>query len=123
METALETAVLLAKKKINAMVVNARFIKPLDEALIIDICRNIKKIVTIEDGVLDGGFGSALLELLEREAVRGVKVRRFGLPDRFIEHGRRGELFSKYNLTPRAICDVIMREVIEGQRVGVYGEN
>jgi 1-deoxy-D-xylulose-5-phosphate synthase len=120
-ETALETAALLARKKINAMVVNARFIKPLDEALIINICKDIKNIVTIEDGVLDGGFGSAVLELIEREGVRGVKVRRFGLPDRFIEHGKRSELFSKYNLTPQAICDVIMSRRLEGRRVGVYG--
>ncbi len=111
-ETAMETAVLLAGKKVNATVVNARFIKPLDEALLRDICRGIKKIVTIEEGVLDGGFGSAVLEFLERESVGGIKVRRFGLPDKFIEHGKRSELFSKYNLTPQAICDVIMREVI-----------
>ncbi len=111
-ETAMKVAVLLAGKKVNATVVNARFIKPLDEALLMDICRGIKKVVTIEDGVLDGGFGSAVLEFLERESVKGVKVRRFGLPDKFIEHGRRSELFSKYNLTPQAICDVIIREVV-----------
>jgi 1-deoxy-D-xylulose-5-phosphate synthase len=109
---AMETSMLLSRKKIDAMVVNARFIKPLDEPLLIDIFKDIKKVVTIEDGVLDGGFGSAVLELVERSAVKGVKVRRFGLPDKFIEHGQREELFSKYNLTPQAICDVIIREVI-----------
>jgi 1-deoxy-D-xylulose-5-phosphate synthase len=111
-ETAMEVSLLLSKKNIDATVVNARFIKPLDEALFTDIFKDIKKAVTIEDGVLDGGFGSAVLELIERSAVKNMKVRRFGLPDKFIEHGRRSELFSKYNLTPQAICDVIIREVL-----------
>ena len=80
--------------------------------MLADICSKAKKIVTIEDGVLDGGFGSAVLEAIERLKIRGVSVMRLGLPDIFIEHGRRSELFSKYSLTPQAICDVIMREVI-----------
>jgi len=112
-ETAMKAADILAKKGVSAMVVNARFIKPIDRGLIIDICRKIKKIATLEDGVLDGGFGSAFLEVLERENINGVKVRRFGLPGIFIEHGKRSELFSKYNLTPEAICDVIERELWE----------
>lgn len=111
-ETALEVARLLEAKKINAKVINARFIKPLDEALLAEVFGNIKKVVTIEDGVLDGGFGSAVLEFIERNHIPGMKVKRFGLPDIFVEHGRRNELFSKYNLTPQAICDVIVGEDI-----------
>lgn len=110
---ALECASILAAKGIEATVVNARFIKPLDEDLLSKVCGGIKRIVTIEDGCLDGGFGSAVLEFVERASIKGVKVRRFGLPDKFIEHGRRGELFSKYNLTPQAICDVIVAEVMK----------
>jgi transketolase C-terminal domain/subunit len=49
---------------------------------------------------------------MERASIKGVKIRRIGLPSRFIEHGKRSELFSKYNLTPEAICDVIIKEVI-----------
>ena len=112
-DAAVKAADILAKRGIDAMVVNARFVKPIDRGLIMDICRGIKKIATLEDGVLDGGFGSAVLEVLERENIKGVKVRRFGLPDKFIEHGKRGELFLKYNLTPGAICDVIERELWE----------
>ena len=82
------------------------------EELLSDLCMNTKRIVTIEDGVLEGGFGSAVLEFIEKTSIKGVKVRRIGLPDKFIEHGRRDELFSKYNLTPEAICDVIINEVI-----------
>ncbi len=110
--TALEVGALLLKKRVDAAVINARFITPLDGSLIEDICRKTKKIVVMEEGVLEGGFGSAVLEFLERENIHSVKTRRIGLPDRFIEHGKREELFAKYNLTPAAICDVIMREVI-----------
>ena len=112
LETALKTAELLARKKVETTVVNARFIKPLDEALLSDLCAGIKKIVTIEDGCLEGGFGSAVLEFIERSGLKDVKVKRIGLPDKFIEHGKRDELFLKYNLTPEAICDVIIREVV-----------
>lgn len=111
-ETALEIAVILAKNNINAMVINSRFIKPLDERLLAGVFGKIKKAITIEDGVLDGGFGSAVLEFMERDHISGVKLKRFGLPDKFIEHGKRNELFSKYSLTPDAVCDVIIREVM-----------
>ena len=111
-ETAMAAALLLEAKGIKAAVVNARFIKPIDEELLSGLCRDTKRIVTIEEGVLDGGFGSGILEFIEKASIRGVEVRRFGLPARFIEHGKRGELFSKYNLTPAAICDVIVNEVI-----------
>ena len=109
---ALDVASLLAKKKVDTFVANARFIKPLDEELLEGVFNRFKKVITLEDGVLDGGFGSAVLEFAEREGFNGVKVKRLGLPGRFIEHGRREELFSKYNLTPEAICDVIIKEVV-----------
>lgn len=112
-EIALETADILAKKKIDSMVINARFIKPLDKDVLERVCKDVKRIVTIEEGVLKGGFGSAVLEFIEEENLKGVRVKRIGLPDRFIEHGKKPELFSKYNLTPQAICDVIMNEVMK----------
>ena len=110
--TAVEVAAILLKKRIDAAVINARFIRPIDGQMIEEICASCKRVVTIEEGVLEGGFGSAVLEFIERENIKGVRVKRFGLPDRFIEHGRRDELFKKYNLTPEAICDVIMKEVM-----------
>jgi len=109
---ACEVAAALAKKKVDATVINARFVRPLDMETLQDVCTNIKRVVTIEDAVLEGGFGSAVLEFIERENIQGVKVRRIGLPGRFIEHGKTEELFQKYNLTPDAICAVIMKEVI-----------
>ncbi|OGW84635.1 MAG: 1-deoxy-D-xylulose-5-phosphate synthase [Omnitrophica bacterium RIFCSPLOWO2_01_FULL_45_10] len=110
--TALDIASLLERDRLSAMVVNARFINPLDEELLEGIAHDIKRIATLEDGVLKGGFGSAVLEFLERRKFGDIKIRRFGLPDRFIEHGKRSELFSKYNLTPSAIYDVIIKEMM-----------
>lgn len=112
-QIALETAELLSKRKIDAMVVNARFIKPLDEGLLAKLCSDTKRIITLEEGVLEGGFGSSVLEFMERNHPKGVvKVKRIGFPDKFIEHGKKSELFLKYNLTPDAICDVIINEVV-----------
>ncbi|MBN2453814.1 MAG: 1-deoxy-D-xylulose-5-phosphate synthase [Candidatus Omnitrophica bacterium] len=117
-DMAVRTAALLADKGIDAMVINARFIKPLDEETLLGALSTVKKAVTLEDGVLDGGFGSAVLELAERAHIPGIRLKRLGFPDRFIEHGRRDELFSKYNLTPQAICDVIIQEVSYGKNQG-----
>ena len=110
--TAMDVSNSLSNKGINATVINARFIKPLDVNMLTDICARIKKIVTIEEGVLEGGFGASVLEFIEGARLQGLRVRRIGLPARFIEHGKRQELFSKYNLTPPAICDVIINEVM-----------
>ena len=104
---ALETAQLLNKDNIEPWVINARFIKPLDRELIRNLTIRVKKIITIEEGVLEGGFGSAILELLEKEEIRNVWVKRFGLPSEFIEQGKREELLKKYNLTPVAVANYI----------------
>ena len=111
LETALKTRDLLIKKGVDVGVVNARFVKPLDERLIAALLGDVKRIVTLEDGVLNGGFGSAVLEAAANVDIKSAKVRRFGLPDKFIEHGKRAELFSKYDLTPGAICDVIIDDL------------
>jgi 1-deoxy-D-xylulose-5-phosphate synthase len=110
--TALETQDLLIKKGVDACIVNARFVKPIDEGLVAALLGDVKRIVTLEDGVLNGGFGSAVLEAAASADIKGAKVLRFGLPDKFIEHGKRIELFSKYDLTPAAICDEIIKEVM-----------
>ncbi len=72
---------------VSAAVLNARFIKPLDEALILEWVRRVPRLVTLEENVLAGGFGSAVLELLEARDQSDVRVRRIGLPDAFVEHG------------------------------------
>jgi 1-deoxy-D-xylulose-5-phosphate synthase len=86
-QPALEAADVLMDSGVSAAVVNARFLKPLDEALILKLADQIRKVITVEDGVLEGGFGSAVLEVLADRGITGVKVKRLGIPDRFIEHG------------------------------------
>lgn len=71
----------------NAAIINARFVKPLDEKLILKYSRKIKKIITLEEGTINGGFGSAVLELLEDSGIK-ANVKRIGIPDKFIEHGK-----------------------------------
>ncbi|PKM79342.1 MAG: 1-deoxy-D-xylulose-5-phosphate synthase [Firmicutes bacterium HGW-Firmicutes-13] len=83
---------------VRPTLVNCRFVKPLDEQLIINLARKYKKIITIEENVLRGGFGSAVLELLESHDIYNVKVRRMGIPDKYIEHGSRNQILEKYGL-------------------------
>ncbi|HLO25969.1 MAG TPA: 1-deoxy-D-xylulose-5-phosphate synthase, partial [Geobacteraceae bacterium] len=89
---ALEAAGILKEKGIRAAVVNARFVKPLDRELILGWARRTGQVVTVEENALQGGFGSAVLELMEEERVTGVKVKRIGIPDRFIEQGSQAQL-------------------------------
>ncbi len=84
---ALEAAAWLGQHGISAAVVNARFVKPLDAELILSVARRTGRVVTVEDGARAGGFGSAVLELLADAGLTGVRVRRLGLPDAFIDHG------------------------------------
>ncbi len=100
---ALEAAQTLSKTGIETTVVNARFIKPLDTTLIVDLAKQIGKIITVEDGVLMGGFGSAVLEALAAEAITNVRVTSLGVPDRFIEHGDVKTLYDRYGYDTEAI--------------------
>jgi len=103
----LAAAELLATEGIEAAVVNARFIKPLDEALLVGVAKNFNRLVTVEENALAGGFGSAVLELLEERGLNQVAVKRIGLPDEFIEHGPQEVLRAKYNLDAQGIARVI----------------
>jgi 1-deoxy-D-xylulose-5-phosphate synthase len=85
-QPALAAADVLIAEGQSVAVVNARFVKPLDEALICDVAKRAKKIVTVEENMAQGGFGSAVLELLSREGV-GTPVTVIGVPDEFIHHG------------------------------------
>ena len=84
---ALEAAQTLADSGISATVVNARFVKPLDTATILPLAERIGKVITIEDGVVMGGFGSAVLEALAAADIKDVQVTNLGIPDDFVEHG------------------------------------
>lgn len=89
---ALQAAEGLKKKGIAAGVVNARFVKPLDKELILGAARRTGRVMTVEENALQGGFGSAVLELLYDNDLQSVKVRRLGLPDRYIEQGSQAQL-------------------------------
>ena len=96
-QPALAAAQELATDGIRAMVINARFCKPLDAEVILEAARRCGRVVTIEDGVRTGGFGSAVGELLLDHNVN-VPVLRLGIPDQFVEHGKREKLLEKFGL-------------------------
>lgn len=89
---ALQAAEALKEKGIAVGVVNARFVKPLDAELILGVARRTGRVMTVEENALQGGFGSAVLELLYDNDLQNVKVRRLGLPDRYIEQGSQAQL-------------------------------
>jgi 1-deoxy-D-xylulose-5-phosphate synthase len=101
---ALEAAEHLALWGIDAMVINARFAKPPDAELILDAANRIKKMVIVEENVLSGGFGAGVLELLEKAAISDVKVKRLGIPDEFVTHGKQDLLRSLYHLDAMGIA-------------------
>jgi len=100
----LEAAEHLALWGIDAMVINARFAKPLDTELILDVANHTKKMVIVEENVLSGGFGATVLELLEKAAASDVKVKRLGIPGEFVTHGKQDLLRSFYHLDALGIA-------------------
>ncbi len=102
---AIEAAGILKKNGIDAAVANARFAKPVDEEMILELAYKCGYIVTIEDGALSGGFGSAVLEALEKHGAADIHVKRIGLPDKFIEHGTIKELHRVYGLDADGIAE------------------
>ncbi|MBI4684930.1 MAG: 1-deoxy-D-xylulose-5-phosphate synthase [Nitrospirae bacterium] len=100
---ALSASEKLEKEGINATVINARFVKPLDKALIFSIAAKIKRIVTVEDNVLTGGFGSAVLEYLNSADIHDVKIKTLGISDEFVEQGSQAILRKKYGIDDEGI--------------------
>ncbi len=116
---AMEAAKNLVKDGIEATVVNARFVKPLDEKLIRNLAETKSLIVTVEEAYLAGGFGSAVLEFLEaNNLLDQVKIIRMGVPDRIITHGDPKLLLAKYGLDADGIYNKIKEnsEIIEQRR-------
>lgn len=104
---ALAAAALLANDGIRATVVNARFVKPLDRELILSVARECGVLMTVEENALIGGFGSAVLELLADEPISGLRIKRLGIPDRFIEHGTQAELRHLLGLDAEGIAAAV----------------
>lgn len=96
---ALEASAQLEALGMSVRVVNARFIKPLDESMLQDIFKQEIPILTIEEHVLQGGFGSAVLEYAEEAGFHNTVIDRMGIPDKFVEHGSVSELWEEVGLT------------------------
>ncbi len=105
---AMEAAEILAAEGVELAVVNGRFVKPLDRELIVAMVTQTGRLFTLEENALQGGFGTAVLELLEEEGLEGVEVTRFGYPDRYVEQGEQPEL--------RAICGLDVAGIVRGIR-------
>jgi len=102
---ALAAAGALEKEGIRARVVNCRFVKPLDAELLVASASSLQRVLTVEENVLMGGFGAAVLELFEEHGVFGVKVMRLGITDEFVEHATQDELRAKYGIDESGIAE------------------
>ncbi|HKR64349.1 MAG TPA: 1-deoxy-D-xylulose-5-phosphate synthase [Thermoanaerobaculia bacterium] len=101
---AMEAAEQLSRDDINVTVINARFIKPLDDELIEKYCRPYSAVITVEEGSLAGGFGSAVMERCEQLGIRDVRFHRIGIPDEYVHHGTQDVLRAQYDLHAEGIA-------------------
>ena len=106
--SAIKTAQLLKKSDISATVVNARFLRPLDQALIHPLARRIGKVVTMEEGTLLGGFGSAIVESFSDQDLL-VPTLRIGIPDKLVDHASPQQSKEKLGLTPEQMSSTIKK--------------
>jgi 1-deoxy-D-xylulose-5-phosphate synthase len=116
--TCVKAAEKLREEGINVGVVNVRFCKPLDKGTVLRAIEEAGVVVTVEEGTLEGGFGSAVLEAANSAGLDSRNVVRLGIPDRFIEHGERGELLAELGLDVSGICNTI-RQALE-RRVDTF---
>jgi len=108
---------ILAETGVSATLVNARFVKPLDEELIIELAKRCPRLVLVEENAVQGGFGSAVIELLASEGICDVQVRQVGLSDEFVAHGARPVLRELHGLDPDHIARVAADLVTKRQPV------
>ncbi len=116
---ALKTAEILKKFGLKPTIVNARFIKPFDVDMLKELLKTHQYIITMEDGALNGGFGSGILEYISDNFYPNIVIR-FGIPDRFIEHGKIDLLEKDLGLTPEQMADKI-KSIITTQNFKVVG--
>ena len=111
---ALAAAELLKAEGIPIRVINARFVKPLDGELLCGTAEKLRRVITVEENTLMGGFGSAVLELFAEAGISGVAVRRLGIPDEFAQHATQKELRRLYGIDAEGIAAAV-REVVGGR--------
>jgi 1-deoxy-D-xylulose-5-phosphate synthase len=116
---AVQTATLLKEREgLSLRVVNMRFARPLDEKIILESLEINSHLYTMEEHVLAGGFGSKVLEFLERASKSQTKIKRFALPDQFVEHGSKDVHFSEFGLSPEKMS-ISIAEHIRSQNADV----
>ena len=114
--TALAAAEELARGGVAAEVVSMRFVKPIDGDLLREVARRIPRLVTLEENVTIGGFGSAVTEFLAADGISGVRTLSLGLPDRFIDHGTPQELHAELGLDPPGVARSVTAFPAEARR-------
>ena len=105
--TCVKTAQRLRQEGLDIGVINARFVKPLDRQTLLRAVEELPLVITVEEGTLEGGFGSALLEAANTAGLNTSHITRLGIPDRFIEHGERAELLADLGLNVDGICQAV----------------
>lgn len=116
----LRAAERLVEVGINPAVINSRFLKPLDGDLICDWAKKVGKVLTVEENVLLGGFGSAVLELFQERGLFSIQVKRLGIPDLFVEHGPQPLLRAKYGIDENGILEAVKGMVGEEQSSSIH---
>ena len=113
-QESLNAAELLTQDGLDVAVIDARFIKPLDEKLILEYAEKTGRIITVEENVVQGGFGTGVLELLSERGVQ-VQTEQIGLPDHFVEQGTQGELRQRYGIDAAGIRGRLQSLYLEKQ--------
>ncbi|MGI6146390.1 MAG: 1-deoxy-D-xylulose-5-phosphate synthase [Firmicutes bacterium] len=106
-QRALEASRILSSHGVSCAVINARFAKPVDAELILEHASKTGVLITVEDGIASGGFGSALAQAMHAEGLDGIALISLGIPDRFIEHGRRDEILASLGLDAQGIAAAV----------------
>ncbi len=116
----LRAAERLAEVGIQAAVINSRFLKPLDGNLLCDWAKRIGRVLTVEENVLQGGFGSSVLELFQERGLNPIQMKRLGIPDVFVEHGPQALLREKYGIDENGIFKGVQKMFEEGRSDSIY---
>lgn len=107
---AIDVAKVLENENIKCDVINTRFLKPLDEKIILNSIKKTKNVITIEDNTIIGGLSSSIKELIVNNNLNNINIKSYAYPDKFIEHGKTDELEEKYRLDSKSIVDDIKKE-------------
>ena len=110
---ALEAADLLAERELSVTVADARFCKPIDAGLMAQLAAEHDLLVTVEEGVLAGGFGSAVWETLNEAGVMPPRILRVGLPDRYVTHGKPALLHEEVGFTGKRIAERVAAAILD----------